>query len=443
MAPLFYVLGAIVLQSAACIRRASSRVESVPFKNHQAVMMEMMMETPSDTVFLGEITSRNPEIILASVSSTSMDISVRQEEMHEQKRAYLIRSVFTAIACLALSFLYGHTHHILDAKVGLKLTHVCCLVYATLSITIDLSIKVAAEKHGGKFPFEPGCAVVVVEYGKMLVSIVLFAAHAFRSRQNGEEIVLPGFRDVAWLTVPASMYAINNLIVFQAIRSTPLATFGVLRETMLIWNALIWTVTFRQRISMTRWVAILGIFVGCTLNQVPALVGSRFSYGIFWALLLAFMNAASAVANEYAMKKRAALDINMQNIILYSLCGSFVLIVLTIVKPATVQSPEAFFTGFVPECWQIIILQMFTGLAVSRILKYVEAVTKTIVAALRGPGVIFIGAAILHVRLGIHEVAATAVVCVSCWTYLREGPLVRSAQPADQKTAGGAKALTT
>ena len=41
-----------------------------------------------------------------------------------------------------------------------------------------------------------------------------------------------------------------------------------------------------------------------------------------WALLFAFMNAASAVANEYAMKKRAALDINIHNIILYSLCGS-------------------------------------------------------------------------------------------------------------------------
>ena len=87
------------------------------------------------------------------------------------------------------------------------------------------------------------------------------------------------------------------------------------------------------------------------------------------------MNAASAVANEYAMKKRAALDINIQNIILYSLCGSFVLLVLTIIKPATVQSPDAFFTDFVPECWQIIILQMFIGLAVSHILKYVEAVT--------------------------------------------------------------------
>ena len=60
---------------------------------------------------------------------------------------------------------------------------------------------------------------------------------------------------------------------------TPLATFGVLRGTMLIWNVLIWTVTFRQRISMTLWVAILGIFVGCTLNQIPALGGSRFNYG--------------------------------------------------------------------------------------------------------------------------------------------------------------------
>jgi len=307
----------------------------------------------------------------------------------------------------------------------LKLTHVCCIVYATLSISIDLSIKNAAEAYGGHFPFNPACGVVVVEYAKFVVSLVLFMVYVAECRRDSREIVWPRGTDIAWLSVPAGIYSMNNLIVFQAIKSTPLSTFGVVRETMLIWNALIWTATFRQPISAVRWLAIGGIFLGCCANQIPKMINDEFTPGVCWAFLLAFSNAAGAVANEYAMKQRAQLDINLQNCILYTLCGSFVLIGLLITEPATVSSTNSFFTGFVPECWQVIILQVFTGLAVSRILKYVEAVTKTIVAAIRGPGVIFVGAFLFHTSLGASEVFATLVVCVSCWVYLRQGPLVK------------------
>ena len=105
---------------------------------------------------------------------------------------------------------------------------------------------------------------------------------------------------------------------------------GVIRETMLIWNALIWTGTFRQSISATRWLAIAGIFFGCSVNQIPKMRNDEFSFGTLWACLLALTNAAGAVANEFAMKQKAQLDINLQNAILYGLCGSFVLIGITI-----------------------------------------------------------------------------------------------------------------
>mmetsp|Transcript_70753 Transcript_70753/g.223514 ORF Transcript_70753/g.223514 Transcript_70753/m.223514 type:complete len:112 (+) Transcript_70753:683-1018(+) len=84
-----------------------------------------------------------------------------------------------------------------------------------------------------------------------------------------------------------------------------------------------------------------------------------------------------------------------------------------------------YFNRFSLQCIQVAILLMLTGLAVSRILKYVDAVTKTIVAALRGPGVIFFGAWVFHTTLRASEVVATLVVCLACYIYLREGPLVK------------------
>jgi UDP-sugar transporter A1/2/3 len=282
---------------------------------------------------------------------------------------------------------------------------------------------------------------VVVEYLKFVASAFLFSKVYMEAKASGAEISMPRKQDIAWLMVPAAIYAMNNLLVFQAIKSTPLSTFGVIRETMLIWNALIWTTTFRQSISATRWLAIGGIFLGCSINQIPKMMNDEFTPGVFWAVLLAFSNAAGAVANEYAMKQRASIDINLQNCILYTFCGSFVLIGIAIFDNETVQSPQKFFSGFVPECWQVIILQVFTGLAVSRILKYVEAVTKTIVAAIRGPGVIFFGAFLFKTELGASEICATLVVCAACWIYLRQGPLVQQPPAAAKKEAVETDAL--
>jgi drug/metabolite transporter (DMT)-like permease len=131
--------------------------------------------------------------------------------------------------------------------------------------------------YGGHFPFNPACGVVVVEYLKFVASAFLFSKVYMEAKASGAEISMPRKQDIAWLMVPAAIYAMNNLLVFQAIKSTPLSTFGVIRETMLIWNALIWTATFRQSISATRWLAIGGIFPGCSINQIPKTMNDEFT----------------------------------------------------------------------------------------------------------------------------------------------------------------------
>jgi hypothetical protein len=351
---------------------------------------------------------------------------------------FFVKAGMLVVMLFAMMFFYGQTHEVITQYTGLKLTHVCCIIYASLSISIDLSIKNAAMAYGGSFPFNPACGVVAVEYSKLMVSLVLFALHVRDMTMLGSAVQRPTLTDIGWLSVPAAIYAMNNLIVFQAIKSTPLSTFGVIRETMLIWNALIWTLTFQQSISATRWVAIGGIAFGCSVNQIPQMVNDQWSPGVAWACLLAFTNAAGAVANEYAMKQKAQLDINLQNSILYGLCGTFVLVGIFIFNGQSVQSAQSFFTGFVPECWAIIILQTFTGLAVSRILKYIEAVTKTVVAAIRGPGVIFLGALMFRTQLHGSEVVATSIVCVACFVYLRQGPLTQQTASIAKSAPAGA-----
>jgi len=335
----------------------------------------------------------------------------------------MLRMVVVLLCAVAIFGVFGAYSEVIQTRLGIKVEHVCCVAYAALSISIDLSIKNAARVNGGRYPFDPACAVVAVECLKLFASMVLFAANAHADLREGRAIVLPGAGDVACFMVTGFVYICNNLIVFQAIGHCPLGAFGVIRETMLIWNAVLWTLVFYAPIGLVRWFSILLLFLGCVVNQLPAFFRSEFTFGVLWAFLLAFSNAAGGVANEYAMKRKAAMDINLQNCILYFFCGGFSMIYLLAFQMDDLR--VGFFNGFSPQCIQVVILQMLTGLAVSRILKYVDAVTKTIVAALRGPGVIFFGAWIFHTALQISEVIATVVVCVACYLYLREGPLVK------------------
>eukprot|EP00416_Gambierdiscus_australes_P017568 CAMPEP_0171080796 /NCGR_PEP_ID=MMETSP0766_2-20121228/16094_1 /TAXON_ID=439317 /ORGANISM="Gambierdiscus australes, Strain CAWD 149" /LENGTH=456 /DNA_ID=CAMNT_0011538067 /DNA_START=75 /DNA_END=1445 /DNA_ORIENTATION=+ len=358
----------------------------------------------------------------------SGEVRARKEHPYDGWKRVIIRMVVVLACASAVFSIFSFWHAGIRERSAVKVEHVCCLAYASLSISIDLSIKNAARVNGGKYSFNPACAVVTVEVLKLVVSMILFTVNARMQVKEGIELVLPSLKDVAWLMVPGFVYTCNNIIVFEAIGHCPLGAFGVIRETMLIWNAVLWTIVFQAAIGRTRWFAIVLLFVGCVVNQLPAFFRAEFTWGVLWAFLLAFSNAAGGVANEYAMKRKAAMDINLQNCILYFFCGSFGMIYLLVFQMSDLQ--RGFFNGFSPQCIQVVVLQMLTGLAVSRILKYVDAVTKTIVAAFRGPGVIFFGAWIFHTRLHISEIVATIVVCVACFIYLREGPLVKAADAA-------------
>jgi hypothetical protein len=251
---------ALVSKVQDATARDLSRVNiSVETSQEQfAKVQEEYLESPaSDSIFDGPMKSY-ANYYLVGKHGKLIEQTPATEPISNAR--FLMKTGSVLIVASVLMFLYSRWHEVIAERTGLKLSHICCTVYATLSISIDLSIKNAAAAYGGSFPFNPGCGVVVVEYTKLMASAILFAVHVKAVKARGDVIQLPMLKDVAWMAVPGAIYAINNLIVFQAIKSTPLATFGVIRETMLIWNALLWTATFRQPIGFSRWLAIFGIF---------------------------------------------------------------------------------------------------------------------------------------------------------------------------------------
>jgi len=340
-----------------------------------------------------------------------------------------------ALVPVVLYLLYNALHETLAERVGLQARHLCCVVFVVAFVATDISIKQASVANGGHYTFQPGVAVTIVELCKLLTSAGLLAMKrkqkvvpASTQKAGSDSGELPTLGGVALLMTPAVFYTFDSILAYYAMAGVPLATVGVVRQTRLVWSALIWMVIFRTPISCTRWIAIVGIIIACVLSQVPAMLSSEYTSKVWLVVLLAFMSSASIVFHEYVIKSQAGVDLNLQNVILYASGVACALVYLAIVKISVFSSPAAFFEGVTPECLQVIVLQVFLGLTISRILKYVESVTKGIMSSLSSIVTIFVGSALLHTHLKAAEILAAAVASAFCLLYLSQGPLVHASR---------------
>lgn len=336
---------------------------------------------------------------------------------------FIVRAAAIGTLALVLYLLYNALHETLAERVGLQARHLCCVVFVVAFVATDISIKQASVANGGHYTFQPGVAVTIVELCKLLTSAGLLAMKR-KQKAGSDSGELPTLGGVALLMTPAVFYTFDSILAYYAMAGVPLATVGVVRQTRLVWSALIWMVIFRTPISCTRWIAIVGIIIACVLSQVPAMLSSEYTSKVWLVVLLAFMSSASIVFHEYVIKSQAGVDLNLQNVILYASGVACALVYLAIVKISVFSSPAAFFEGVTPECLQVIVLQVFLGLTISRILKYVESVTKGIMSSLSSIVTIFVGSALLHTHLKAAEILAAAVASAFCLLYLSQGPLV-------------------
>jgi len=338
--------------------------------------------------------------------------------------AFGVAASIILVAALALLAAYTAWADAFERLTGITLTHVCCIAFMLFSISIDLSMKSAAKGAGhGRYNFDPAVAVLIVELSKLVISAGLVGATELPRKLKGQKVAYPALKDCCWLAVPGFVYTATNIIAYEAIQNIPLATFSVLRETRLFWNAFLWVLLFQTSLSRTQWLGVSGIFVGCTVSQLPVMMTSEFSWEVTWVLVLAFLTAFGGVMTEYAMKQRAEVDINLQGCVIYITSCIFTLTFLLIYRSHLFISVADFFHGFEPECMQIVALQVLQGLTVSRILKHVESVTKSIVSSLCSPLLTFIGSVVMKYSLRPHEIMASMVVFFSCMLYLKDGPL--------------------
>merc|ERR1719502_494979 len=102
------------------------------------------------------------------------------------------------------------------------------------------------------------------------------------------------------MIVPAVLYALNNLLVFKALGVNDAASFGIFRDTSIIWTAVIRWSVFRTPLGCTRLSGILIILAGLFLNRLSTFLSAKdpLSFMFLWVVLMTLTNATASVANE-------------------------------------------------------------------------------------------------------------------------------------------------
>merc|ERR1719353_60995 len=300
-------------------------------------------------------------------------------------------------------------------------------LYVSTSVFLDMSISLTSKQHSGAPPYRKFAIVATVEVVKLLTSLVLVVRNQM---VDSKPLVLPTGGDAAAVMIPAVLYAMNNFLNFAVLQSTNIAAFAVLRETNLVFTALLWSFVFGANLGTQRWTYIVLILAASTATEVDEL-SDGLDYSALLVLVLTAVNAGATVANEVFLKTRDHLDINVQNALLYVLCGSFAVVSLVIQEGLSVLIPANFYDGWDEQVVSIMCGQCFIGLVVSRLLRNTSSVVKGVLTVFRP--LCLLAASPLVTGEASYEVSKLAAGLVSgfaAYGYFREGKIEGGTTPA-------------
>lgn len=283
----------------------------------------------------------------------------------------------------------------------------CVLLYLILSAGDYLLVRWVSLLHDGRLPFNALRGVICVELVKLFFSVVAVLASgqlATLSEVEPHELLL--------LTIPAACYMLANACFLVAVSGTLISNFAFTFELQVIFISILWVGIFHRKISHARKTACIGICIGifvqhtCSVKRIqwPSWTGS------LWPAISAVSVALACVSNEYVLKKASARGLNAMNVYLCALSLLAGMLILVFVEPTHLAG--RFFEGLLfPEVMLLVLLRASLGLVTSRVLKYVDAMSKTVASCLSGP---------LAIGLAPHFVAepvSSSTVLASIITY--------------------------
>lgn len=309
-------------------------------------------------------------------------------------------------------------------------------VYMTSSVGYYLLIR-RQKLHG--VMYNPALLVLSLEFCKLCACVVAYQV------EHGESLLSKVFlrRDSAklWRTCapyacPSFIYAVYNNLTYANLKLVDPATYQVFLQTKVLLSGLLFTVIFRQFLSLRQWCALVLVMLGVaskfagnqrgtgtgtptlTLTLTPT-SGTALIFAFVMIFFQGFLSAFAGVFNEYCFKKDLGLSIHIQNFYMYFYALAF----NTIIVFCSAESISAidFSIVFQPTFQLIILCGATTGLAAAFLLKFINVIVKGFAAAMEVMVTAVAAHLLLKEALGAWDFFAALLVTFAMYVYYSKG----------------------
>lgn len=243
---------------------------------------------------------------------------------------------------------------------------------------------IALTKVDSQVPFSAASCVLMIELGKLLISLLSLILTGGTSSLN----VPPNPLLVAPYAVPAVLYTLNNnlVVVMQAYMDP--SSYQMLSNLKIASTALLYSVCLGKRLQPAQWFA-LGLLTAAGVchsyssldaedaARAEAEEGPRLhvtAWGLFLVLVYCFVSGLAAVYTERVLKSQK-LPLSLQNLYLYM----FGVAINGLSSFSSAAGDKSLLEGYSGVVWIIIAGQVANGLLMSVVLKHGSGITRLFV----------------------------------------------------------------
>lgn len=183
--------------------------------------------------------------------------------------------------------------------------------------------------------------------------------------------------------IPASLYALQNNLAFYALNNLDPATFQVAYQLKILTTAIFSVLLVHKRIRRKQWLALLLLFIGVSLVQLPSKsdnkhdepIGKNRLLGLLSVVICCMSSGFSGVYFERLIKLNAKQSLWIRNFQLAIFCLIISAIGMLYQDYKAIRL-HGFFQGYSITTWLVVFLQAFGGLIVATVVKHADNVLK-------------------------------------------------------------------
>jgi len=288
-----------------------------------------------------------------------------------------------------------------------------CLVL--LQSTSGLVFKLS--QKSSQYTYSPSSALVVSEAVKLGISLAL---HVSGSRDS-EKAPSDSAGTLHWagsleILLLSAMYSLNNQIAFHLFLKADPASVIIFSSSSSFIVASMRSFLMKQSLSGDQWRAIVLQICGLIVSQYNPCTASGVLAGTTYAVLSAsvIISALNSVWNESQLK-RIPVSMHVQNMLMYA--GGFAYNLAGHYLESGRQPGTGFFAGFTAATAGVILVNACSGIVITAIYKYANAVVKSFALSVTTVTVMLLSWALFGVALNPVNLSGCIVIAVSVYSY--------------------------